>query len=153
MALAANYGGGGAKRNATPRMTYAGPGSDSANPNAVSFAQHRLQNAEAAGVIPHQHLPTDALGLVSLYHALSPQIAHAVNTGSTLQAPYPHPLPAPQARPHPMAAPVMGGGPAPMAAPAPHPQTLPQHVSAGGPLDALLAALGRAPRGMVGPEF
>lgn len=143
MALAANMDSGGGPgraypQGAYPQMTYAGPGSDSANPNAVAFAQHRLQAAQAAGVIPHQHLPTDALGLVSLYHALSPQIAHAVNQGQTLQAPYAHPLPAPQAMAHhPMAA---VGGPQPMAAPA-GPHTLPGHNN-DPRVAAVLASLG-----------
>lgn len=148
MALAANMGGGGGRgRGTTPRMTYSGPGSDSADPSAVSFAQHRLQSAENAGVIPHQHLPTDALGLVSLYHALSPQIAHAVGQGQQLQAPYAHPLPAPQPL-HANIAPAGGAvsTPAPQAA-----TTLPAHVNYPGPLGALLTALGGG-HGMVGPE-
>jgi hypothetical protein len=139
-------------------LTTAGPGSDAANPNAVQFAQNRLEQGMGAGIIPRQHLPTDALGLISLYHALSPQIAHAVHQGQQLPAPGVYPQPAPQAQPHPMPAPQAAYAPQGPAAAAggryTPASTLPLHVNGALPqehpatgLDALLVALGHAPRG------
>jgi hypothetical protein len=139
-------------------MLTAGPGSDSQNPNAVQFAHNQLLRGEGAGVIPRQHLPTDALGLISLYHALSPQIAHAVHQGQQLPAPGVFPQPAPQAAPHPMAAPQTAYAPqGPAAAnggrytpPTPLPLPVTNAISGVNEhpaVQSLMIALGHAPRG------
>lgn len=112
-----------------PGATAAGPGSDSANPSAVRFADTRLHQAQQAHLIPQQHLPTDALGLVSLYHALSPQIAHQVGQGATLGGAHPRPLPYPSP---PQGAFAQGGGGGGYA-PAQHSTTLPQRGAVPGP--------------------
>jgi hypothetical protein len=111
--------------------------------NETRFARNRLQQAASAHIIPRQHMPTDAVGLISLYHSLSPRIAHALNQGATLGGAHPRPLPAPMGHPAPM---HYGATPASQANSTPAPEaatTLPAHVNyPGAPLDFLLQALG-----------